>query len=212
MDNDAFDRALVTAAFALAAERGWSRVSVAQAARRADLPLDRARARFPVRAAILLRFGVIADQAALARAASDGPPRDRLFDILMRRFDALQAHRAGVLALLRALPTEPLTAALLAAANLRSMGWMLEGAGISARGPLGRLRAKVLLLVNLAGLRAWADDASEDLSATMAAVDHALDRAEQAQAQLPGWLCRRPDPAAPEPEAPAAEPPLDPAI
>jgi ubiquinone biosynthesis protein COQ9 len=203
MDNDAFDRKLIEAAFALIAERGWRRFSVAEAARQADLPLDQARARFPVRAAVLFRFGLLADQAALALAPKEGPHRDRLFDLLMRRFDFLQKHRAGVLALLRALPTEPCVAALLAAANRRSMAWMLEGAGISARGPLGRLRTRGLLLIWLAVVRAWRHDTSEDLSATMAALDRALARAEQ----IEGWLaCRRPAPLPAEPSPPEAEP------
>ncbi len=200
MDDAAFDRALVGAAFSLAAERGWSGVSVAAAARRADLPLDRARARFPMRGAILLRFGVVADQAALALAPREGPHRDRLFDILMRRFDVLQQHRDGVLALLRALPSDPCSAALLAGASLRSMAWLLEGADISARGPFGRLRTKGLLAVWLSGVRAWRYDMSEDLSATMAALDRALSQAERVE----GWLHRRKSPPA---EPPPFEPP-----
>ena len=137
MDNAEFDAALLASVFPLAAERGWPRVSVVQAARDADLPLDRARRRFPGRCVVLLRFGSLADQAALALAPNEGSPRDLLFDILMRRIDFLQRHRAGVLALLRHLPADPPTALALAAANLCSMGWMLEGAGISARGPRG---------------------------------------------------------------------------
>ncbi len=203
MDDAEFDRALVGAAFALAAERGWREVSVAEAARRADLPLDRARGRFPVRAAVLLRFGRIADQAALALAPKEGPHRDRLFDLLMRRLDVLQTHRAGVLALMRALPADPPLAAFLALANLRSMGWMLEGAGISARGPLGQLRRKGLLAVWLVVLRAWHDDTSEDLSATMAALDRALVAAER----MHGWLGGRR--AAPEPPPPPSAGPAD---
>ena len=205
MDDAEFDRALVGAAFALAAEGGWRAVSVTAAARRADLPLDRARGRFSGAAAVLMRFGRIADQAALAPTPAEGPPRDRLFDMLMRRIDVVQAHRAGVLALLRALPFDPCLAALLAAANIRSMRWMLEAAGISARGPLGRLRTKGLLALWLAVLRVWRSDGSEDLSATMAALDRALTRAER----LEGWLGgRRPPPQEPPPAAaaPAAEP------
>lgn len=215
MTNAAFDQALVGAAFAVAAERGWTRMSVAEAARRADLPLDRARARFPMRAMVLVRFGRLADQAALAGAPADGPQRDRLFDMLMRRIDALQSHRAGMLALLRHLPFDPCLAALLAAASVRSMGWMLEGAGIDATGPRGRLRAKGLLAVWLATVNAWRGDGSEDLSVTMAALDRALSRA----AQIDGWLSGRraggdaapaePPPAEPAPDA-AAEPPPEP--
>jgi ubiquinone biosynthesis protein COQ9 len=201
MDDPEFDRALITAALDLAAQRGWHRISVAAAARHAGLALDRARARFPGRMVLLLRFVRMADRAALASAAQEGPPRDRLFDLLMRRIDVLQNHRAGVLAVMRALPADPASALLLAAANLRGMGWMLEAAGISAAGPFGRLRAKGLLAVWLWTLRAWQRDASDDLAATMAALDQALTRAEQAAK----WLGARP-PAPVPPEPPEPEP------
>jgi len=186
MEDADFDRALITSAFNLAAERGWHRTSIAQAARHAGLALDRARLRFPNRAVLLMRFGRMADAAALTGISDEGPRRDRLFDMLMRRFDALQRY----------LPTNPCTAALLATANLRSMRWMLEGAGISAVGPIGTLRAKGLLAVWLWTLRAWQRDATDDLSATMAALDQALSRAEGAMS----WLGRRQRPAQEPPE------------
>src|ERR1700722_17992677 len=98
MDDLEFDRALIAAALELAADRGWQRVGVVQAARQAGLPLDRARRRFSGRTAVLLRLVRMADHAALAGAADEGAVRDRLFDLLMRRINVLQSHRAGVLA------------------------------------------------------------------------------------------------------------------
>ena len=199
MDNTEFDAALISSAFALAAERGWSGVSVAQAARDAGLPLDRARRRFPGRCAVLLRFGSLADQAALTSAASEGSRRDRLFDILMRRIDFLQRHRAGVLALMDALPADPALALTLLAANLCSMGWMLEGADIASHGLHGRLRCKALLAVWLWTLRAWRSDESEDLSSVMAALDQALARAAAAEEWLGHRRSESAEPPDPEP-------------
>lgn len=206
----AFDRALVAAAFELGAERGWARVTVGEAARRAGLKLDEARARFPGRNAILMRFGRLADMAALAEAPADagntdGSARDRLFDMVMRRIDVLQAHRDGVLALLRYLRTDPGTALLLTCATQRSMAWLLDGAGISTTGLGGALRTKGLLAVWLWTVRAWQGDESADLSATMAALDQALRRAEQAERMLPARRAASPaaDPEA-TPEPPAA--------
>jgi ubiquinone biosynthesis protein COQ9 len=198
MDDAAFDGALIAAAFRIAADEGWRQVSVPAAARAAGLDLARARERFPGRSAILLRLGRLADQAALASAPAEGTVRDRLFDLLMRRIDALQTHRAGVLALLRALPSEPPMALLLACATRRSMRWMLEAAGVSAHGVRGELRVKGLVLVWLWTMRTWQSDESADLSATMAALDTALARADQAAGML-GW--RRSEPAAEEPPA-----------
>jgi ubiquinone biosynthesis protein COQ9 len=203
MDDAAFDRALIAAAFQIAAESGWSAVNVVAAARAAGLPLARARERFPGRVAILLRFGRMADQAALAEAPSEGPVRDRLFDLLMRRIDTLQAHRAGVLALLRALPAEPPITLLLALATRRSMRWMLQVAGVPTSGVRGELRVKGLVAVWVWTIRAWRSDENQDLSATMSALDAALRRAESAAERL-GWRPRLPEPA---PDPPATEEP-----
>lgn len=197
MDDPDFDRALLAALFEQAALRGWEEASIAGAARDAGLPLDGVRARFPGKGAALLRFGLLADQAALSAGEPDETPRERLFDMVMSRFDALQQHRDGVLALLRALPREPGTAALLYAATLRSMRWLLDAAGVPAGGLAGGLRAHGLVAIWLRGLRTWQGDESGDLSATMAAVDKALDQALRAE----GWLPFRPGPAAEAGEA-----------
>ena len=180
------DRTLIAAVFAQAALRGWPDVSIADAAREAGVPLGEARARMPGRGAVLLRFGVMADQAALANVSMGEPPRERLFDILMARFDALQQHRAGVLALMAALRLDPGTSLLLYSTTLRSMKWLLDGAGIPSTGVVGGLRVHGLLALWLYALRAWEADESPDLSATMAAVDRGLDRAIQAENLLPG--------------------------
>lgn len=186
MEDKQFDQALVAAVFSQAALRGWADVNIAEAARDADLPLGRVRARFPGRGAVLLRFGILADQAALTAGSNEPSPRERLFDMVMSRFDALQQHRAGVLQLMRALRTDPATSLLLYSATLRSMKWLLDGAGIPSNGIVGGLRVHGLLALWLYALRAWENDESPDLSATMAAVDRGLDRAIQAENMLPG--------------------------
>jgi ubiquinone biosynthesis protein COQ9 len=180
MEDSAFDRALLVAAFTIAGRKSWRAVTVADAAREAGLPLPRARARAPSRTTLLLRFGVIADQAALEGADQSQPVRDRLFDSLMRRIDVLQSHRDGVVALLRDLPRDPPIALLLTLATERSMRWILEAAGVSTSGLRGRLRVRGLFGVWLWTVRAWQRDHSADLAGTMAALDQALRRAERA--------------------------------
>ncbi|HEX3984486.1 MAG TPA: TetR family transcriptional regulator, partial [Acidisoma sp.] len=177
MTDSEFDAAVVAAVFTQAGERGWHRISIAEAVRAAGLDLARARARFPAKLFVLMRFGSLADQAALTGATTEGPVKDRLFDIIMRRFDVLQAHRAGVRAVLDAARFDPALGLILTRLSTRSMGWLLEGAGISASGLRGHLRMKGLLAVWLYAVRAWADDDSTDLASTMTAVDKALDRA-----------------------------------
>ena len=122
----------------------------------------------------------------MAGSQTEPMPRDRLFDMLMARFDALQQHRAGVLSMMVALRTDPGTAALLYAGTLRSMRWLLDAAAIPVSGLLGALRVQGLLVLWLYALRAWEQDDSPDLTATMAAVDRGLDRALRAEALWPG--------------------------
>ncbi len=196
--RDPFEEALIGAVFAQIARDGWWRLSIARAAGEAGLDMARARRLLPSRTSFLLRFGAQADQAALSERPESGTAQERLFDAIMRRLDVFQRHRAGLVVLLRALPTDPAAGALLAAASLVSMGWLLEAAGISATGPMGMLRRKGLLAVWLWTLRAWLRDETADMASTMAALDTALARAAQVARSLPGET-----PSAPADDAPA---------
>lgn len=203
MTDASFDSALIAAFLRIAGDDGWRKATVPAAARAAGLSLVEARGRFPSRAAVLAAFGRMADQAALEGLGEDGSVRDRLFDLLMRRFDALQAHRAGVIAVAKGVACEPPLVLLMACATRRSMRWMLQAVGVSTSGLLGELRIRGLMAVWLWAARAWERDESVDLTATMAALDAALARAETAAAWIGG--SRRPDP----PIEPPLEPPAD---
>ena len=209
MSDIDFDSALIASFFRMVADKGWSRANVAEAARVAALPLPEARVRFPGRIAVLLRLVRLADQAALADVPANGAVRDKLFDLLMRRFDVLQVHRPGVAALLRTLPSDPPTMLLLACATRRSMRWMLQAAGVSTTGLRGKLRIRGLIAVWLWTLRAWERDESADLSGTMAALDAALRRAERLATWLGGGAGSGPE-AAPEEGVSAADPDTEP--
>jgi ubiquinone biosynthesis protein COQ9 len=204
MNDSEFDGAVVTAVMAEAGVHGWRGASVVEAARAAGLDLGRVRTRFPSKLVVLLRFGTMADQAALSDAALSGAVKDRLFDMIMRRFDVLQARRAGVLAVLDAATLDPALGLFLGRLSARSMAWLLEGAGLSASGLRGVLRAKGLLGVWLWSVRAWREDESTDLSATMTALDRALDRAGQLARYIGDDPPTSEDTAAPDPLSPLA--------
>jgi hypothetical protein len=199
MTDDDFDSALLAAAFNDIATKGWSGFNVASAAQAAGLDLAQTRARFASRGAVLCTLGKRADQQSLAELPQ-GTPREKLFDLLMRRFDAFQPYRDGIVALLHGLPTDPAAALLLAKATGDSMGWMLAAAGEDVSGLTGHLRVQGLVAVWLYALRAWEADTSADLASTMAALDRALAQAEK----YAGWLEKLPPlptPNTPKPEA-----------
>jgi AcrR family transcriptional regulator len=165
---------LVDAALSLAARQGWRRTGLGEIAAEAGLPLAEAYAACPSKPAILVEFHRRIDRAALAAESDAGEPtRDRLFDLLMRRFDTLAPHRDALRAILRDSMGDP-TALLALPALLHSMGWMLEAAGISAAGWQGRLRTQLLAGVYLSVFRSFLADDSADLARTMAALDRRL--------------------------------------
>ena len=172
---------LVAALWRVVAQHGWHGLTMARVAAAASMPPAELRRRCPSRLDLLRLHAEVVDRAVLAGTIEDqgGAARDRIFDAMMRRIDAIQPHRAGILRLLGELRRDPLLAALLLAALPRSMAWMLEAASVDTAGLAGLARTEGLTAVWLATLRAWARDETVDLGPTMAALDRALDRAEQ---------------------------------
>jgi hypothetical protein len=109
-----------------------------------------------------------------------------LFDVVMRRFDALTPYRSGLDSISQDLRGDPVAAAVYACSLRRSMAWMLEAAGIPSDGIAGALRIKGLGVVYLMVFRIWLTDDSADLSRTMAALDARLRQAEQFSQNLRG--------------------------
>jgi AcrR family transcriptional regulator len=168
---------IIDAALACIARQGWRRLSLADIAAEAGLPILQVYRLFSSKTAILRSFFRRVDEAVLAAPLDSEPderPRDRVFDLLMRRFDALTPYRAALEVLGRELPTDPLAALAAGAGLLRSMRWMLEAAGISGEGLGGVLAVKLTAAAYLATLRVWLRDESPDLSPTMAALDRRL--------------------------------------
>jgi AcrR family transcriptional regulator len=170
---------IIDAALRLTAQQGWRRLSLAAVAAEAGLPLLALYRTFPSKPAILCGFSRRIDEAVLATpldsdAEADERPRDRVFDLLMRRFDALRPYRDALQVLGRELPTEPLTALCAGAGLLRSIRWMLEAAGISTVGLGGIVAVKLTAAAYLAPARVGLRDDSPELAPTMAALDRRL--------------------------------------
>jgi len=176
---------LIDAALALAAERGWRDVTLRDIAEAANVSLAEAYAVYPSRQAVLRAFARRIDAAVLASeepGAAEGGARDRLFDVLMRRFDALAPYKAGLANVLADQARDPLAVACGLCLLRRSMACMLEAANLSAAGLRGALRIKGLSVAYLAALRVWLRDESEDHAPTMAALDRGLARLDRAAA------------------------------
>ena len=171
----------VDAALELAAVQGWRHSSLGDIAAAAGLSLAELYQRYPSKAALLAGFVQRIDAAVLAAGPADPGEsvKDRLFDVIMRRLDALAPYKLGVRSILRdgwrdAASATP--AALLPV--WRSLEWMLAAAGLETGGLAGVFRRKGLALIYADVLRVWLNDDSTDMAKTMAALDRRLRQAD----------------------------------
>ncbi|MBM3626533.1 MAG: TetR family transcriptional regulator [Alphaproteobacteria bacterium] len=179
--------AVVDAAMALFAARGWAATSRRDVAEAAGISFAELHAAFPTKVALLLRFVDGIDRAVLAAPPEAGASvREALFEVFMRRFDALQPHREAMARLAREVPMDPSAACRVAMRATRSIAAMAELAGVDVSGPLGALRARALAGLHGWVLRAWLADDTQDMARTMKALDQGLARLETLARSLPG--------------------------
>ena len=182
---------LVKLAFELLAERGWERFSFAELARRAELPLAQVYAEVPDRPALLRLLGrrLDAEMLAIDMAELDGmSPRERVFELIMRRLDAMAPYKEGLRTLARKAGREPM---LLAAAccNLDRLSRRLLDAAATDESPVmtTKLARRVTGAVYLQAFRVWLDDDTPDMARTLAELDRRLQQAETAARWLAGF-------------------------
>jgi len=194
------DRDKIIAAFLeLLAAKRIEQIGFAEIAEAAGVPLPQLRNEFASTLAILAAHIKSVDRAVLGADLTDveeEPPRERLFDVLMRRLEILKPHREAVASLLHSARRNPPLALALNAMAVRSQQWMLAAAGISASGPRGMLRAQGLAALFGGVLRTWINDEDPGLARTMAALDRALGRGQRFAGllddlcRIPARLCR----------------------
>ena len=174
---------VLDAFLALITEKGFAEVTLRDVAAAADLGLADLYRLYPDKVALAAAFMARIDAAVLAGTPRQTDPeetaRDRLFDVMMRRYDALRPHRDALRALRRAGTRDPLLALALGPALRRSMNAMLEAASLSSEGLPGALRQNGLLAIHYAVSRVFDRDDTVDLSKTMAALDSRLKMAER---------------------------------
>lgn len=184
---DPAERAL-DAALRLAASRKWAEIALPEIAAEAGLSLGEMLRVAPSKAALLAAFGRRIDAAMFARKIeSEGTVKDKLFDLIMRRFDALAPYKAALKSILADLPREPASALCALPGLMRAMRWTAEAAGIKTTGPLAPFKINALAVTYLITLRVWLQDDSADAAKTMSNLDKSLDRLSALASSFPGF-------------------------
>ncbi len=175
------DEELYQALFALIAREGWWALTLPKIAKALKIKLPELLKTYPDKNALLAGFLSFIDQRLAEHTIEETDSlKERLFEILMLRFEAMQPFRPGLTRLLDEAMADPISGICLAIemapSARRAAKLMLDLADFPARKPLRELAIGGLKLVYLHALRTWKNDQSPDLSATMAALDRGLNR------------------------------------
>ena len=170
---------IVAAYLGLLAEKSFESIGFVEIAERTGLSLADVRGEFSSTLGIHAAHVKAVDHQVLSGGEGDmaeESPRERLFDVLMRRLDVLSPHKEAVRSLLRSARRNPPLALTMNGLAVRSQQWMLAAANIDSSGPRGMLRAQGLAMLYAQVLWVWVDDDDPGLARTMAALDRALGR------------------------------------
>jgi hypothetical protein len=189
--DSALRRDLARAALSLAASGPWREATLAKLADAASRPISDF-------------YGASVGEAvdcveeAFDRAIADNMDaldpgqsvRDRLFELIMRRFEAMEAHRGAVLAMEHGADRDPTLMASAHQRHVRCARWVLALAGLEADGMTGQARAQGLAVIIGQARIAWRGDDAGDFAKTMASLDRNLRRAEEMFGRWAGFEAR----------------------
>jgi AcrR family transcriptional regulator len=171
---------IIAAALRLAETRGWRDLSLGEIAAEAHVPLVEFRKEFQSKGQILAAFSRAIDLAVLEKFPAPGPDvaRDRLFDVLLTRFELMQPYKVAIRRIRDDVGSSLSESLAQMRPALKSQYWMLAAAGISGEGGTGFLRVQGLLSVYARVFSIWLEDDDPGMARTMAALDRRLRRGE----------------------------------
>jgi AcrR family transcriptional regulator len=172
---------LLEIAFGLVAEVGWRRFSLVEVARRADVPLSEVYTVLPSREHLLRALGERLDRHMLdvrPEELAELSPRERVFELVMRRFDAMTPFKDGLRTIGREAAFDP-SVLLVSFFNLdRAAAWLLEASEAGLSGLRARAARRVVMAIYVRVFNVWLDDTTTDLARTLAELDKRLQQAE----------------------------------
>lgn len=191
------------AALDLAASRAWSDIPLADIAAKAKLTLADFHG-VASREDLVEALDGWLDKAMSAEGVPDETSaRERLFEVIMRRFEAMEPYRAGLTELLKFRETSLTHVVRLPQHRHASAAWALASAGLDDdAGAPASLKRIAIAFVIAQTERAWRRDRDGDFALTMAALDKGLRRAEERLGQFRRFTGRKTPDTPPTEETP----------
>lgn len=173
---------IVPAALKLAAERPWKDITLGQIAGEAEVSMPDLYD-LGSKTALLSEIDAWLDRACGAEPVDmEETPRERIFDVAMLRFEAMEDHRAAIMSIRESWMRRPAARTLAAKRRMKTAQWVLTCSGETSP-LLFKARAAVLSGILFRAEQAWAKEEGEDFTRTMAQLDRDL-------RDVSGWAAR----------------------
>lgn len=164
----------------MASELAWDQVTLSDLCAASDVSLGQCAIEAISKADVTAHLDSLVDQAMLASQStidrSQGI-RDRVFEVLMGRFDAMEDNRPAWTSVLRAEVGDLSATLARRARRVRTAAWALEASGVNTSDLRGASHAIGLARIIRLVEAAWLGDEA-DLAKTMARLDQELRKGE----------------------------------
>lgn len=173
--------ALVDSLLAALLTRSFNDISLRDIAADADLPLAKVLMQVSSKMELLEAYAKRVDAQVLAEDDLDmaeEPVRERLFDVLMRRYDALLPNKLSLVQLDRDARRDPALGLVLVRIVSTSMKRMAVSAHVETEGLKGAVVLAGMMQVHGRVMRVWLAEEDAGQALTMAELDKALKQAE----------------------------------
>jgi len=173
---------ICVSALRLASTRDWRDLTFEQIAKAARIPVAQAAKHFSGKNEILpaiVRTVTAETIDAIPKPGKRVTAHDRLFEVMMARFDILQKHRKAILSVMEESFRDSKMTCVLLPAQMQAMRETLTFSELAHRGMYQQMATAGLWVVYVATLRVWRYDETIDMTKTMAVLDRNLRLAEK---------------------------------
>lgn len=184
---------ILSATLEVASLHPWEFVSMGEIADSAGIGVKDVTSIFPTKSDILKAIiDDLDDQVELAfeNPDADLPVRDRIFDVLMERFDIANAHRDAHISFFKSFGWTRDASCADIRLMKNSMARMAKCAGLDTDGLSGVVMVTGLSMAYLWVIFTWMHDASPDLGKTMAELDKTLGRIDMMKSMVSHYAAR----------------------
>jgi hypothetical protein len=182
------EKIIINKSFELIEKIGWERFSFQKLSGKEKIPLNFLKTNYKCKYTVIEKFSQMIDRQVESNIRADdlmdSSIKDKLFELIMLRFDELESFKKALKNIFLSTKKNPLLISIISKNLLNSFDFYLEVSNSYQNSPTDIFKKNFLLLIYSLVFETWLNDNSEDLSKTMSQLDKYLSIAEQTQNKI----------------------------